>query len=381
MPPIRSVRLFVIFATLLLAVGTWYWQSQPDYRQDRYKTQAVDRGDIVQTISANGTLNPVVLVNVGTQVSGTVYRLHADFNDRVKKGDILAELDPALFGAQLRQSEANVANAHVALKLAQRRMARNQALVEKGFISGDALDAVEQQLEVARAQLAVDNAQLARDRTNLNYSVIRSPISGIVIARNVDVGQTVAASFQTPTLFQIANDLRQMQIDTSVAEADIGQLHLNQVVHFTVDAFQEREFTGVVKQLRLNPTIQQNVVSYNVVVAVTNDDETLLPGMTANVRFTVDQKRNVLRVPNAALRYKPPETDADSIPAGKPTEGKRLLYRLEGSNRVPVYVKTGIADNNFTEITEGDIKEGDGLIVRDIGDKDKSGSKFRFRMF
>ena len=381
MPPIRPARPFVILATLLVSVGIWYWQSGSDSGQDRYKTQAADRGDIVQSISANGTLNPVVLVNVGTQVSGTVYRLHADFNDRVKEGDILAELDPALFRAQLRQSEANVANAHVALKLAQRKMARNRALVEKGFISGDALDAVEQQLEVARAQLAVDNAQLARDRTNLNYSVIRSPISGIVIARNVDVGQTVAASFQTPTLFQIANDLRQMQIDTSVAEADIGQLHLNQVVHFTVDAFQEREFTGVVKQLRLNPTIQQNVVSYNVVVAVANDDETLLPGMTANVRFTVNQKQNVLRVPNAALRYKPTGTDADSTPANKLPAGKRVLYRLEGGDRVPVYVKTGIADNNFTEIIEGEIREGDELIIREAGDKDKSGSKFRFRMF
>jgi HlyD family secretion protein len=381
MPPLRRIRLFIILATLLLSGGVWYWQSGSDSRQDRYKTQAADRGDILQSISANGTLNPVVLVNVGTQVSGTVYRLHADFNDRVKAGDILAELDPALFQAQLRQSEANVANDHVALKLAQRRMARNRALVEKGFISGDALDTVEQQLEVARAQLAVDNAQLARDRTNLNYSVIRSPISGIVIARNVDVGQTVAASFQTPTLFQIANDLRQMQIDTSVAEADIGQLHLDQTVHFTVDAFQEREFSGVVKQLRLNPTIQQNVVSYNVVVAVANDDETLLPGMTANVRFTVEQKRNVLRVPNAALRYKPAETDADPAAAAKPTAGKRLLYRLEGSRRVPVYVKTGAADNNFTEIAEGEIKEGDELIVREMGDKDKSGSKFRFRMF
>jgi len=379
--PFRRIRLFIILATLLLSGWIWYWQSGSDSQQDRYKTQTIDRGDILQSISANGTLNPVVLVNVGTQVSGTVYRLHADFNDRVKAGDMLAELDPALFQAQLRQSEANVANDHVALKLAQRRMARNRALVEKGFISGDALDAVEQQLEVARAQLAVDNAQLARDRTNLNYSVIRSPISGIVIARNVDVGQTVAASFQTPTLFQIANDLRQMQIDTSVAEADIGQLHLHQLVHFTVDAFQEREFAGVVKQLRLNPTIQQNVVSYNVVVAVANDDETLLPGMTANVRFTVEQKQNVLRVPNAALRYKPAETDVDPTSASKPIEGKRLLYRLEGSHRVPVYVKTGIADNNFTEIVEGDIKEGDELIIREMGDKDKSGSKFRFRMF
>ena len=229
---IPRTRLLIIILALLLAaaVGLWYWQAKPDSGQERYKTQIVDNGDIVQSITANGTLNPVVLVNVGTQVSGTVYKLYADFNDRVEAGNILAELDPSLFRAQLRQTEANLANTQVALKLAQRKMDRNRSLKEQGFISGDALDTVEQQLELARAQLAVDAAQLARDRTNLNYSVIRSPISGVVIARNVDVGQTVAASFQTPTLFQIANDLRQMQIDTSVAEADIGQLHLGQQV-------------------------------------------------------------------------------------------------------------------------------------------------------
>lgn len=362
-------------------IGFWYWQTKPDSKQERYKTQAVDRGDIVQNISANGTLNPVVLVNVGTQVSGTVYRLYADFNDRVEEGQMLAELDPALFQAQLRQSEANVVNGRTALKLAKNKMTRNRALVEQGFISPDALDAVEQQLEAARAQLAVSEAQLARDRTNLNYSVIRSPISGVVIARNVDIGQTVAASFQTPTLFQIAKDLRQMQIDTSVAEADIGQLHLGQVVNFTVDAFQEREFTGTVKQVRLNPTIQQNVVSYNVIVAVSNDDGVLLPGMTANVRFTVNQKNDVLRVPNAALRYKPAETDSDSVTTTVRQPGKHVVYRLEESKPIPISVKTGIADNNFTEILEVEIKEGDKLIIRDVADKDKSASKLKFRMF
>lgn len=377
----RTRLLIIILALLLAAIGLWYWQTKPDSRQERYKTQIVDRGDIVQSISANGTLNPVVLVNVGTQVSGTVYKLYADFNDRVEAGNILARLDPSLFQAQLQQSEANVANAQVTLKLAQRKMARNSILKEQGFISGDALDAVEQQLEGARAQLAVDAAQLARDRTSLNYSVIRSPISGVVIARNVDVGQTVAASFQTPTLFQIANDLRLMQIDTSVAEADIGHLHLDQLVNFTVDAFQGREFTGTVKQLRLNPTIQQNVVSYNVVVAVANDDEVLLPGMTANVRFTVNQKINVLRAPNAALRYKPAEADSDSVMATTRQSGQHVLYRLEGDKPVPVNVKTGIADNSFTEILEGDIKEGDNLIIREVTDKEKSGSKLRFRMF
>lgn len=379
-------RLLTLIAALLLAAaaGWWYWATNPESPQDRYKTQAVDRGDIVQVISANGTLNPVVLVNVGTQVSGTAYKLHVDFNDRVEAGQILVELDPSLFQAQLRQADANVVNARTALRLAKNKMTRNRALVEQGFISPDALDTVEQQLEAARAQLAVSEAQLARDRTNLNYSVIRSPISGVVIARNVDIGQTVAASFQTPTLFQIAKDLREMQIDTSVAEADIGQLHLGQEVNFTVDAFQEREFTGTVKQVRLNPTIQQNVVSYNVIVAVSNDDGVLLPGMTANVRFTVNQKKDVLRAPNAALRYRPAEADPDSAGAVMGQPGKHVLYRLrlaEEGKPIAVDVKTGTADSNFTEIVEGEIKEGDTLITREITDKEKSSSKLKFKMF
>ena len=376
-------RLLAILFTLLsaAAAGLWYWTTKSGSVQEKYKTQAVDRGDIVQVISANGTLNPVVLVNVGTQVSGTAYKLHADFNDPVKAGQILVELDPSLFQAQLRLSEANVSSARATLELAKNRMTRNRALREQGFISAEALDSFEQQLEAARAQLAANVAQLERDRTNLNYSVIRSPISGVVIARNVDIGQTVAASFQTPTLFQIAQDLREMQIDTSIAEADIGQIHLGQEVHFTVDAYQEREFTGTVEQVRLNPTIQQNVVSYNVIVAVPNDDGTLLPGMTANVRFTTNQKKAVLRVANAALRYRPAAADPDSsrTVAGQP--GKHLLYRVQEGKPMAVNVKTGISDNNFTEIVEGEIREGDNLIIREVTDKEKSGSKLKFRMF
>ncbi|HEV7928687.1 MAG TPA: efflux RND transporter periplasmic adaptor subunit, partial [Nitrosospira sp.] len=184
----------------------------------------------------------------------------------------------------------------------------------------------------------------------------------------------------TPTLFQIAKDLSQMQIDTSVAEADIGHLRLDQTVHFTVDAFPEREFTGTVKQVRLNPTIQQNVVSYNVIVAVPNDDGVLLPGMTANVRFAVNQKKDALRVPNAALRYKPSE-DTESVKPASRQPGQHPVYRLEDGKPAPSYVKTGITDNTFTEIVEGEIKEGDKVIVRDVGEKDKSGSKLKFRMF
>jgi len=378
-----SRKVLIITLILLMAVaGLWYWTAKTESKHERYKTQPIDRGDIVQNISANGTLNPVVLVNVGTQVSGTVYKLFADFNDQVKEGQILVELDPSLFEAQMQQSKASVLNAQVALKVAENKMTRNLALKEQGFISADALDVVTQQLEAARAQLAVNSAQLARDRTSLNYTIIRSPISGVVIARNVDIGQTVAASFQTPILFQIAKDLQQMQIDTSVAEADIGHLHLGQTVNFTGDAFQDREFTGTVEQVRLNPTIQQNVVSYNVIVAVSNDDGVLLPGMTANVRFTVNQKKAVLRALNAALRYKPSGEDTDAAtPAAKPP-GKHVLYRLEAGKPAPINVKIGISDNSYTEILEGNIKEGDKVIVRDVGEKgEKSGSKLRFRMF
>ena len=377
---ISRTKLFVIAATLLLAAAAvWYWGAKPESKQERYKTQVVDRGDIVQSISANGTLNPVELVNVGTQVSGTIFKMHADFNDQIKVGQVLVELDPALFRAQLQQSEANVMNARAVLKLAGNKMARNLALKEQGFISSDALNVFEQQLDAARAQLALSTAQLARDRANLDYSVIKSPISGVVVARNVDLGQTVAASFQTPVLFQIAKDLHQMQIDTSVAEADIGQLRLGQQANFTVDAFHEREFTGTVKQVRLNPTIQQNVVTYNVVVTVANDDGALLPGMTANVRFAVNQKHAVLRAPNAALRYKPTDADADIATTRQP--GKPVLYRLENDKLVPVSVRTGIADGSFTEISEGEIKEGDKLVVRETANKDKSGSNFKLRMF
>ncbi|MSQ44625.1 MAG: efflux RND transporter periplasmic adaptor subunit [Nitrosomonadaceae bacterium] len=373
-------RLPLIVAILLLSVtGIWYWSGKSESKQDRYKIQVVDRGDIVQSISANGTLNPVELVNVGTQVSGTVSKIYVDFNDQIEEGQVLAELDPALFRAQLQQAEANVMNAQASLKLAENKMARNLALKEQGFISSDGLNMFEQQLDAARAQLALSKAQLARDRANFYYSVIKSPISGVVVARNVEIGQTVAAVFQTPVLFQIAKDLRQMQIDTSVAEADIGQLRLGQQANFTVDAFHEREFSGTVKQVRLNPSIQQNVVTYNVVVTVANEDGALLPGMTANVRFAVNQKDSVLRAPNAALRYKPSDADTDGAPTRQPS--KSVLYRLEGGKPVPVNVKTGIADGAFTEITEGGIKEGDKLVVREAANKDKSGSNFKLRMF
>ncbi len=256
-------------------------------------------------MSANGTLNPVVLVNVGTQVSGTVKKLHVDFNDRVKAGQILLELDPALLVAQVGQDEANLNSAKASLELAELNETRAHTLWQQDSIAKQEVDTAVQVRKSAQAQVAQASAQLAKDRTNLGYSVIRSPVAGVVVNRAVDLGQTVAASFQTPTLFQIAQDLRKMQIDSSFAEADIGNIRVGQPVQFTVDAFPERTFSATVRQVRLNPTTQQNVVTYDVVVAVDNPDQILMPGMTAYVNVIVSQRKSALLVPNAALRFKP----------------------------------------------------------------------------
>jgi len=378
-----SIKRIVIVLLMILVPAAYYWVSggKKESEKNQYKTRSVERGDIIQSISANGTLTPVVLVNVGTQVSGTVAKLYADYNDHVEVGQILAELDPALLQAQLQQSKANLLNAQVTLRIADSKLKRHQLLKEKEFISLEALQMIEQEMEVARAQLAISKAQVARDQTNLNYSVIRSPISGVIIARDVDIGQTVAANFQTPILFQIAKDLRQMQINISVAEADIGQLHLGQLINFTVDAFQQRKFSGTVKQVRLNPTIQENVVTYNVVAMVDNDDGTLLPGMTANINFVVNQKENVLRAPNAALRYQPKHIESTENSKQTKSANQSVVYLLPENRPVPVNVSIGITDGNFTEIVNGEIKAGDKVIISEVADKKEAESKFKLRVF
>jgi len=378
-----SIKRIVIVLIMISVSATYYWVSsgKKESKENQYKTRSIEQGDIIQTISANGTLTPVVLVNVGTQVSGTVAKLHADYNDHVEIGQKLAELDPALLRAQLQQSKANFINAQVILRIADSKLKRHQLLKEKEFISLEALQVIEQEMEVARAQLAISKAQVERDQTNLNYSVIRSPISGVVIARDVDIGQTVAANFQTPTLFQIAKDLRQMQINISVAEADIGQLHIGQLINFTVDAFQQRKFTGTVRQVRLNPTIQENVVTYNVVAMVDNDDGALLPGMTANINFVVNQKKDVLRVPNAALRYQPKDIESNADSKLTKSANQSVVYLLSENQPIPVNVTIGITDGNFTEIADGEIKAGNKVIISEVVDKKEAESKFKLRVF
>ena len=314
MKRIGRILLGVTLVASLIGGGIWYAkQRAANDPERRYKLATLEKGEVTQTVSANGTLTPLVLVNVGTQVSGTVKKLYVDFNDKVVAGQKMLELDQSLLLAQAKQSEANVVNVVASVELARANSVRMKALFEKEYVSRQEYDQAMQVMKSAEAQLAQARAAAEKDRVNLGYTVITSPVSGVVVARLVDLGQTVAASFQTPVLIQIAQDLSKMAIDTSFAEADIGNIKEGQNVRFTVDAFPNRGFQGAVQQIRLNPTNQQNVVTYNVRVRVDNPDFLLLPGMTAYVNIGVQKRSDVLLVPNAALRYKPADA-ADKKP-------------------------------------------------------------------
>jgi HlyD family secretion protein len=391
-PLLRPRILVPVLLAAALAGGYAWWQSRPGAAPaERWRLEAVDRGDVVQVVSANGTVNPVTSVNVGTQVSGSIVRLHADFNSEVKEGQLLAELDPALFNAALAQSEANLNAAQAALRLAQTKEARTRSLVGKGFISQAELDTAVKELEAAQAQVELVRAQVARDKTNLRYTIIRSPISGVVVARNVELGQTVAASFNTPTLFQIARDLSRMQIETSIAEADIGGIREGLPARFRVDAFPGQFFRGEVRQVRLNPTIQSNVVSYTVIVSADNPEGRLKPGMTAFVQVTANRRDGVLRVPNAALRFRPPAeagqpgANAAAKAGGGAGGGRRdagqRVYKLVDGQLVAVPIQAGVSDTSWTEVTGGDVKEGDRLVTRDLAGQGGPQSQVRLRMF
>lgn len=395
----------IVFSVLALALaggGSYYAYSNTQQKrpEQRYRLQKLELTDLRQSVSANGTLNPVTLVTVGTQVSGTVKKLYADFNDQVKAGQVLLELDDALLSAQARSSAANVQNMSAALDLARANEARMRQLFGQGYVSKQDMDQAVQANKSAQAQLAQARASADKDRSNLNYSVIRSPVSGVIVARNVDVGQTVAASLQTPTLFQVAQDLSKMQIYTSFAEADIGNIKVGMPVRFTVDAFPNRFFKGEVKQIRLNPTTTSNVVTYNVVVTVDNPEQILLPGMTAYTNIVVAQRKEILSVPNAALRFKPEESKAVDKAAdkgagkegGKGAGGPRkrdsssgTVYVVRGDEIKPVSITLGITDNRSTEVAAGELKAGDMVVLGEaLPTADKgagSNSTMRMRMF
>ena len=400
MKKLTKVLLATLVAGSLIGTGVWYSrQREAQNPEVRYKLASLESGDVTQTVSANGTLTPLVLVNVGTQVSGTVQKLYVDFNDKVVAGQKMLELDQALMLAQAKQSEANVLNVSASVELARANAVRMKALFEKEYVSRQEYDQAMQVLKSAEAQLAQAKAAAEKDRVNLNYTVITSPVSGVVVARLVDIGQTVAASFQTPTLIQIAQDLSKMAIDTSFAEADIGNIKEGQKVRFTVDAFPNRSFQGEVQQIRLNPTNTQNVVTYNVRIKFDNPDLILLPGMTAYVSIAVANRKDALLVPNAALRFRPPaekkaasgpEGEAGPGPGSKPGgSGKRrdaasgTVHILENGVLKPVQIGIGITDNRYTEVSSGDLKAGDRVVTGEaLPPPDTSGgSSFRLRMF
>ncbi|MGA8148420.1 MAG: efflux RND transporter periplasmic adaptor subunit [Gallionellaceae bacterium] len=403
-----SMKKLILIGFLLAAVGAgiWWWLTPKKLpAEERFATAQLERGSITQTVSANGTLNPVKLVSVGSQVSGIVTKMYADFNDRVKAGQVLLELDPSLMQAQLQQSEANVLSARASLQLAEANEKRSRDLFAQEYDTRQDLDQAVQALEAAKAQLTVAQAQTTSNRTNLDYTIIRSPVSGVVVSRNVDIGQTVAASFQTPTLFTIAQDLSKMQIDSSYAEADVGNIRAGQSANFRVDAFPNRTFHGKVLQVRLNPTTQQNVVTYDVVITVDNPEQILLPGMTAYVNLTTAQQDNVLMVPNAALRLHLPDVKSGSEKspdAGKSSQSRPAgssqgaqnqgVAKADGASRGTVYIlengqpkavriTTGITDSRMTEVRAGDLKEGDTVITADRQPPAKSQSSRGPRLF
>jgi HlyD family secretion protein len=354
----------------------------------KFITFEAQKGNIAILVTATGTLEAVTTVQVGSQVSGTISALYADFNDQVKKGQVVAQLDPTFLRAQVAQSGADLEKANATVNLSKREYERALSLFEKNLISESDRDLALTDYELALAQQKSAQAALDRVRTNLAYATIVSPIDGVVISRDVDVGQTVAASLQAPTLFTIAQDLSEMQVNTSIDEADIGQIKKGQEVLFTVDAYPELTFDGKVKQVRLSPEIVQNVVTYQVILEVSNPELLLKPGMTANVTILVDHREDVLKVPTGALRFRPPTQEDESgqarpesgirptgsqsamagtfPPPASPTSGNKQakIWILDQEQKPqPIPVQLGISDGSSVEIVSGDLKEGDLVIV------------------
>src|SRR6195256_4776727 len=346
-----------------------------------YQTATITRGPITQAVTATGTLNPVVNVQVGSQVSGNIAKFFADFNSQVKAGQVVAQIDPALFQATVTQTEGDVASAQAALELAKVNATRTQELFAKKNFSQADLDQAMASLHQAEANVKIKQGALDKAKTDLDHCTITSPIDGIVISRNVDVGQTVAASLQAPVIFQIANDLAKMQIDANVAEADVGGVAVDQDVDFTVDAFPARTFQGKVVQVRNAPITVQNVLTYDTVIGVSNPEQKLKPGMTANVSIVAARRDDTLKIPNSALRFRLPDQTPSAAPkrdaspsargpGNKPGGNRperrveRTVYVLASGDSKPaaVTIKTGISDGVTTEVLEG-LKEGDRVVT------------------
>ena len=393
-----------IGAVVLVLAAVFAFRSgrEDDYR---YLTAKVQRGDLRDSVDATGTVNAVITVQVGSQVSGTISSLSADFNSRVREGDILARIDPRLFEGALQQAESDLANARANVLAADAAVAkaratlvqtkadfdRAEAMRRQGIEAEQALDLAKSYYEGARAsvdsavagvaqahaQVSQKEAAVSVARTNLEYTVIRSPIDGTVVARNVDVGQTVAASLQAPTIFTIAKDLTRMLVYAKVDESDVGRIRTGRAVTFKVDSFPKDLFSGVVSQVRMNPTTVQNVVTYDAVIEFQNKDLKLFPGMTAYVTIPVASASDVVKVPNAALRYKPPmspEAVRDlykkygvAEAAASPRSTSAVVWRKFADGHLePIRVALGITDHTFTEVTAGKLEAGDDVVTTSV---------------
>ena len=362
-----AVALLCVAAAALFGVRRCTASAAPLYR-----TSPVTQGRIVESVGASGTLNPVKVVSVGTQVSGTVKRLLVDFNDKVVEGQLLAEIDGALYSAQIAQTTANLRSAEVGLQISAANEARIRGVISQGYVSKQDLDKAIEARAAAQAQKSALQAQLARDRSNIGFTRIKAPVSGVVLSRDVAIGQTVAASFQTPTLFKIAQDLRSMRIEASVAEADVGRVDMGQSAVFTVDTYPGTDFRAQVRQLRLNPTVEQGVVSYTVVLDVDNASLKLLPGMTAAVRIQTNVRDNVRRVPTAALNFRP-KNGAGGKVAGTLSPGERVFVMRDG-NAVAISLRIGVADETYTEVIGDALRNGDLVIVGESLPTDANGA-------
>ena len=330
----------------------------------KYITKELEHGTITQYVEASGTIKPINTIQVGTQVSGTVAAIYVDYNSQVKEGQLLAELDPSLFQANVDQSNAKLSNAQAALSKAQANLAykknnyqRYEHLYEKNYVSKDDVElarsnylSAKADVAAAKAEVSASSASLNNNLTNLRYSKIVSPVDGTVISRDVDVGQTVAASFNTPTLFEVAKDLTQMQIETSVSEADIGKIKVGQEAEYTLDGYQDKVFKGTVTQVRLASTTTNNVVTYTVIVSVDNSDGYAIPGMSANVSIITGQAKDVLCIDNKALKFTPPNNTEKYEQQG--------LWILTKTGPKRINIETGLSDDNKTQIITNEIDKG-----------------------
>ncbi|MBI3248021.1 MAG: efflux RND transporter periplasmic adaptor subunit [Deltaproteobacteria bacterium] len=371
------------------AFGAWRY-FRPAEQPVGYRTAAVERGTISRMVTATGTVNPVSTVQVGSYVSGPIQEIFADFNSPVKRGQRVAQIDPRPFSFKVKQAEATLATAKAQvekdradLDFKRRVLKRTRELFERNLIAKQEAEAAERDYDQGQAQLQLDQARVAQEaaaaeesRVNLGYTAIESPVDGVVVARNVDVGQTVAASFQTPVLFLIAQDLTKMQVNANVSESDIGLVAEQQRAFFTVDAYPGRQFEGVVAQVRNSPQTVQNVVTYNVMVNVENADLALKPGMTANISIVNAQREQVLKVPLAALRFRPPGKksahESTSVDHGTltpsrdgtaPPEQRQVWIQIEARQLTPVAVRVGISDEQFAELVGGDLTEGARVVT------------------